>query len=239
MGFLTTDSLRSSSTGTRAVWRSITELTLIVVGVLLAFGLEAWWSGQSEARAMNESLLAITVEFETADSVIGWLEDRHRRNIEQFTALSRLLGTGRFDSSADSVLRLSGPLWYQQNFAPTMPAYAEFLAGGGLTNLDQENLVDALFRFEQQLERNRVYDNYVETSMMISWEPILSSRIPFGDLADSTEALRLMTNPQLLAADLEFRNLVELRLYGERTLLARRESLRAAVRGILAILRPS
>ena len=223
---------------TSTVRRSSAELALIVVGVLLAFGLEAWWSGQSEARAMTESLRAITVEFETADSVLGWLEARHRENIEQFTALSQLLGTGRLDSAEDSVLRLSEPLWRNQNFAPTMPAYAQFLAGDGLSNLDHESLRDALFEYEQRLETNRVWDDYVRTSMVMSWEPTLSSRIPAGNLAENVpEALRLMTTPQLLAADLEFRNLIELRIVTERGLLTRRESLRAAVRDVLQILR--
>lgn len=223
---------------TSAVRRGVTELALIVVGVLVAFGLEAWWSGQSEARAMTESLRAITVEFETADSVIGSLEAETRENIEQFTALSRLLETGRVDVAGDSVLRLSGALWTYQNFTPTMPAYAEFLAGGGLTNLDQENLRDALFRYELQLKANRDFDDYLRTSMVMSWEPILSSRIPFGDLAENTpEALRLMTAPRLLAADLEFRNLIEVRTVIERGLLTRRESLRAAVGDVLQILR--
>ena len=116
---------------TSAVRSGVPALALIVVGVLAAFGLEAWWSGQSEARAISESLRAITVEFETADSVIGWLEAEHRKNVEQFTALSRLLGTGRLDLAEDSVLRLSVPLWTFKNLTPTMPAYAEFLAGGG------------------------------------------------------------------------------------------------------------
>ena len=223
---------------TSAVRRGVTELALIVVGVLVAFGLEAWWSGQSEARAISESLRAIAVEFETADSVIGWLEAEHRENVEQFTALSRLLETGRLDLAEDSVLGLSVPLWTFKTFTPTMPAYAGFLAGGGLTNLDQENLSDALFRYELQLEANRAFDDYLTTSMVMSWEPILSSRIPFGDLAENIpEALRLMTAPQLLAADLEFRNLIEVRIHVERQLLARRESLRPAVRDVLQILR--
>jgi hypothetical protein len=223
---------------TSAVRRGVTELALIVVGVLVAFGLEAWWSGQSEARAISESLRAITVEFETADSVIGWLEAEHRENVEQFTALSRLLETGRLDLAEDSVLRLSVPLWTFKNLTPTMPAYAEFLAGGGLTNLDQENLSGALFRYELQMEANRDFDDYLRTSMVMSWESILSSRIPFGDLAENIpEALRLMTAPQLLAADLEFRNLIEVRIHVERQLLARRESLRPAVRDVLQILR--
>ena len=223
---------------TSAVRRGVAELALIVVGVLVAFGLEAWWSGQSEARAISESLRAITVEFETADSVIGWLEAERRENVEQFTALSRLLETGRLDLPEDSVLRLSVPLWTFRNFTPTMPAYAEFLAAGGLTHLDQENLSEALFRYELQLEANRDFDDYLRTSMVMSWEPILSSRIPFGDLAQKIpEALRLMTAPQLLAADLEFRNLIEVRIHVEGQLLARRESLRPAVRDVLEILR--
>jgi len=223
---------------TSAVRRGVTELALIVVGVLVAFGLEAWWSGQREARAMTESLRAIKVEFEAADSVIGRLEANHQDNFDQFTALSRLLAAGRIDLPADSVLRLSVPLWTFQTFTPTMPAYAEFLAGGGLTNLEQKNLSDALFTYELQLKANRDYDDYLRTSMVMSWEPILSSRIPFGDLAENIpEALRLMTAPQLLAADLEFRNLIEVRIVVAGGLLTRRESLRAAVRDVLQILR--
>lgn len=186
---------------------------------------------------MTESLRAIKMEFEAADSVIGRLEADHRENVEQFTALSRLLGTDRSDAAADSVLRLSAPLWTFQNFTPTMPAYAEFLAGGGLTNLRRENLSDALFRYELQLKANRDFDDYLRTSMVMSWEPVLSSRIPFGDLAeDLPEALRLMTAPRLLAADLEFRNLIGVRIVVEGGLLMRRESLRAAVRDVLRIL---
>jgi hypothetical protein len=230
--------LKRRSVATRAVRRGVTELALIVIGVLVAFGLEAWWNGQHEARAMTESLRVLKVEFEAADSVIGRLEVNHRENVDRFTTLSRLLETGRIDLPADSVLRLSVPLWTFQNFTPTMPAYAEFLAGGGLTNLDQGDLSDALFTYELQLKANRDFDDYLRTSMVMSWEPILSSRIPFGDLAENVpEALRLMTAPQLLAADLEFRNLIEVRIIVAEGLLHRRESLRAAVRDVLQILR--
>lgn len=156
---------------------------------------------------MTESLRAIKIEFEAADTVIGRLETNHQENVDQFTTLSRLLATGRIDLPADSVLRLSVPLWTFQNFTPTMPAYAEFLAGGGLTNLDQEYLSDALFTYELQLKANRDYDDYLRTSMMMSWEPILSSRIPFGDLAEDTpEALRLMTGLLLIQAPRGFRH---------------------------------
>jgi hypothetical protein len=38
------------------------DVLLIVVGILIAFGLDAWWEGVREQRRVDESLAAVQVE---------------------------------------------------------------------------------------------------------------------------------------------------------------------------------
>lgn len=205
------------------------EFLLIILGVLTAFALEAWWSARGESQEQQIYLEAIALEFDIVVEELGELTATHRMNVEDLNKLRSLLLSGRADIPRDSVLGLSLRLWRYQPFSPSMPVYVEFKESGGLSRIASEALARAFFEYEVAAERNLRFDGYVQESMVQSWEPVLSSRIPFVLTNEEEDWAREIATPSMdLARDLEFMNLMATRLEMETRLLESRTTLLTA-----------
>jgi hypothetical protein len=205
------------------------EFLLIIVGVLTAFALEAWWSAYVELKEQRVYLGAIALEFDLVVEELGELTETHRTNVDDLTALRRLLLSGRTELPRDSVLGFSRRLWRNQPFSPSMPVYVEFKESGRLSRIASGELARTLAEYEIAAEQSLLFDRYVRESMVQSWEPVLSSRIPFVLTSDEEDwARQVATSSAALAGDLEFMNLMATRLDVETQLLEARRGLLAA-----------
>jgi hypothetical protein len=103
---------------------ALRDAVLIVVSILIAFALDAWWDGQSKAAEEREALTALKAELAASraelDSVMAF-------NVRQIKRVDRYLD-GRFNAEADGEVLdvFSGGL----TFDPSIGAIEAILAGG-------------------------------------------------------------------------------------------------------------
>ena len=73
-------------------WKRIgAEAAAIVISILLAFAVDAWWEGLQEAQTAHEHLEAVLSEFESNQVELPRFIDRHQRLLAAVVELSQLL----------------------------------------------------------------------------------------------------------------------------------------------------
>lgn len=103
---------------------ALRDAALIVVSILIAFALDAWWDGRSRAAEEREALTALSAELAASraelDSVMAF-------NVRQIQRIDRHLN-GRFnpDEEPEDLDAFSGGL----TFDPSIGAIEAILAGG-------------------------------------------------------------------------------------------------------------
>jgi hypothetical protein len=81
----------------RAWEASIRDVALIVISILIAFGLQAWWEGRALSAAYERQLVSVLAEIEEArDELVHWSANRSRteRNTAALADLLAATPTG-------------------------------------------------------------------------------------------------------------------------------------------------
>jgi hypothetical protein len=136
---------------TETVWWAIGEISVVVVGVLIAFSLNAWWLERDALRAEHVHLRALVSDFERNVNALEALIDRHER-IE--AASLELLRLSRTDpgAPADQVRPLLGRVFSSVRFEPVLGAYDALLNSAGLTLIRDDGLRSALAAFAARMQ---------------------------------------------------------------------------------------
>lgn len=134
--------------------RITAEVVAIVVSILLAFAIDAWWDERGERLEEQRVLQQLTEEFEAVDGQLEFyvaMDERTLRNVSRIDSLMQAaLEEGRPAIMArDSTLRW---LVTQGTFAPTLPTLDGLRMSGRLTLIRDEELVAALAAWPGQLE---------------------------------------------------------------------------------------
>ena len=151
--------------------RILAEGSAIVVSILLAFAIDAWWEERREADESAAQLESLRIEFEEASDrlvkQLGWL----RESLEGTLDVIELMGP---DAGEAEIVRARPAIGKSLNIGIAVPQYGTLqqvlAAPGGVTVDDSElgNLLiawptamDNLRQDSDNLERNRE-ENYVD-----------------------------------------------------------------------------
>lgn len=210
------------------------EGAAIVVSILLAFAIDAWWEQRGEHADEQVIISELSAEFSVAEAQIIDLIADHERNLENFERLIELLSSDDVASHEAEVFLLANDLWTIAPYEPRMPVYQNLLVAAGLDRISDESIRRSLRNYEEAAIRNREWDDSMKDLDTVYVVSILSSRIPFvGTRYDDTRFRNAVRpSPVDLAADLDFRNTVVLRAIGESVLIDRRARLLDAVRQV-------
>lgn len=144
---------------------ALRDAALIVVSILIAFALDAWWDGQSRAAEQREALSALQAELEGSraelDSVVAFNEAQIER-IDQ--VLERGDAAGSSDESGAIFRALLGGL----TFDPSLSAVEAILAGG-LDRISDSDLRAAIAAWpgvlrEIQVDQRIMVDEFISMS---------------------------------------------------------------------------
>ena len=206
----------------------------IVVSILLAFAIDAWWEARGERIDEQVIVSELSAEFSTAEAQIGELIADHEQKLQNFERLIELLSGDDVAANETEIFTLANDLWTISPYEPTMPVYQNLLESSGLDRISDDSIRKSLRLYEEASIRNREWDDTMKDLDTLYLVGTLSSRIPFiGSIMDSgafRNAVR--PSPVELAADLDFRNTVALRAIGERVLIVRRTRMLEAVRNV-------
>lgn len=223
----------SPSSGRSGVHVAV-EILLVFVGILAAFALESWWAGRSEHARELSYLEGMAGEFQTAEAELRELREGHQAEARRFEELHRLLRTGEGEAHPDSVLALANHLWTVSVYSPQMPVYQNLLETTGLSLIEDQELRRALTAYELVVDSNAQWDDYLVAFDRDLLVATLGPRLPFfADVfEDGDFGGELRPDIRDLAADMELRNIIAIRAFGERTLTQRRTELIEAVQDV-------
>ncbi len=201
----------------RISWeRLFLEGVVIVVSILLAFALQAWWEGRQESEQRQAILSGLASDFAAASEDLMRSAARHERVLAAAERILKLISerdTGpELQSTVDSLLSdlVGGGTW-----DPPMGTLDALVSSGQLEVLRNVELVNALTRWPAVVgdlteDEDQGVENYRSRLL-----PYLESRVRVSDLvwSDLRPSRRLPwehnhTNAYQLLIDLEFANIV-------------------------------
>ncbi|HSG48659.1 MAG TPA: hypothetical protein VLA43_12640, partial [Longimicrobiales bacterium] len=143
------DGIRSRSAGTLFL-----ELTLLVVGILLALGVDGWLERRREAAVAAQSLELVRNDLVQLMEQADELEDYNRRVLEAASVVWSATDTpGLVAKDAATFLALT-LLAQRRTVRFPKAAYEELVATGNLRALADPGLRAALVRFYEALGRD-------------------------------------------------------------------------------------
>ena len=200
----------------RIPWkRVIAEAVAIVVSILFAFGIQAWWETRGERERERIALEALAEDFAAADSIlqvralaIDSAADAAREIIDLVGPTADLSGSDRIAILLPRVIR-------RPTFEPPMGTLQALLGSGELRLIRNPELKAELASFPsalQSMATTQDYGTQVVFSMLL---PYVNARVPmleFGLLA--TGESDFPVDRAALVRSLEFENLVQNRWMG-------------------------
>lgn len=156
--------------------RIVGDVIVVVVGILIAFTLDSWWTGRAAAQREEGHLRALRSDFEM--------------NVERLTQAAldeeeisesslRLLRLARAEAplAPDTVRALLYRVFSSGRFSPVMGAYEALVNSGGLMQITDDTLRAALAQFASALE-TRYWEEY-STAQYLGFSEYVAGRTDF------------------------------------------------------------
>jgi hypothetical protein len=148
--------------------RLFAEGIVIIISILLAFLIDAWWNDRLEDQREREQLTAMRIEFAESLLALGSLREsvkHHASNIDQFISLLKTSEDKPVSISADLIG--SSIMWRTSDVSTS--ALDSLIASGGLNHLDNQLLKANLAKLPASLldltEDEVLAMNFAETIM--------------------------------------------------------------------------
>ena len=217
----------------RKPWsRTLTEGILIVGSILLAFGIEAWWTGYGERRDEVEALRYLREDFVETDQRLTSASGRHRQIFESSVRLLSMTGpTARIQANEltiDSLLMdlLEGPMVF-----PVTATLDALTGSGRLDTISSSELRRELAAWSTAMDALHEIEREARAQMDQRFLPLIWDHVPVVtlDVTVLTEAYgevgltpsRFSRRYDALFAERKFENALEERMNTSRVALRR------------------
>jgi hypothetical protein len=208
----------------------VREVILIVAGILIAFGLNAWWLGRSARSTETVYLSRLETDLHTTEVELQEKIEIHREKVELLQALIALLGAGPSQARADSVAALGAEVTVYTPFSESVRAYDELVNAGTVELLANGTIRAALQDYAYIRDVNRDWDEYQGDFSIQVVEPAVLQRLPIRIRDEAANSFAPPPfEPLALFDDLVFWNLVRFRLDNELGVLEVRQELLGSV----------
>jgi hypothetical protein len=174
-------------------WKRITvEGIAVVVSILLAFGIDAWWSERQERQAELEYLIALQKDFlETRESLDNQENDVSRLfdNVDQVLSVIADIQTTELP---ESFSKMVGDAYFIPRPVPITGTYEDMVNSGSIQLIRNDDLRVALAEFMSILEIMKFHSNL---NLQTYWDmhaPFANQNLIFSDFGwligdDATE----------------------------------------------------
>jgi hypothetical protein len=135
----------------RSLGRMVRNGMSVLAAILIAFGLDAWWTDRDEAERLGDLLLLIAEEFEAATVQIDSIVSANDSEVAKGIAFLARTEPGLPPLSRDSVAQFSGFGEIFQTYNPEFGALNTLIASGGLEGVRDLGLQQALGGWDGEL----------------------------------------------------------------------------------------
>lgn len=212
-----------------SVTRAIREIVIVVVGILIAFGLDAAWERRNKAAEERAHLRALASDF---DENVRRLRAHVRTEDRISTSSQALLAIAQRNGPlpTDSVTHLMGMVFNSSRYEPVMGAYEALVNSAGLTLIEDDTLRAALANFSARV--NGRYAERWSDELYLSFIKEFTGRMRF--IEDPETGARPADKYDPLLRDPKFQDYLALRYLGERDVARRYRALLAEAEAIAA-----
>ncbi len=217
--------------------RVFVEGVVIVVSILLAFGIEAWWEGRQERVEERQALEALARDFESAAEEIGQVLLVMDSVAIAANIILGWTGPSADSRHADSLALLMPSITRVVGFQPPLGTLQALLGSGDLRLIRNDSLRAALASFPSRLAQVNTTEGYGADVLFGELHPYLNQSIPmrrFGRAGDGVT--RFDSDVEGLLRSLEFENLIQLKLTSLAFLELGTRSVQGLITSIRAIL---
>ena len=232
-------------------WKRISaEAAAIVVSILLAFSIQAWWDDRNDLKLEQRLLTALLVEFEQNGELLRQAREEYERRYMDALRILELMDGDPADLDVTEFNRLVSRLLMRQTFHLESGAHDGLLASGELSLIRDEALRNRLAAWPSYVAEWSEEQDFVFSFVAGEMVTYLAGRVrlrnirrafpPFPDGSpppmipfDSGEAASLAS----LSTSVEFDNLVYRRTQGTWHAMRDGETLRAHLSAILELIR--
>ena len=162
-------------------WRRIAvEAAAIVVSILLAFGIDAWWDEIKRSSDERDSLALLRRDIRAADEqleeFVQFSSGASRAALRAYAALS---ASGPYDQDAihNDLLRID-----RRTIRLPTAAYTDLLSTGNLRVIQDREVRDAIVRFYEMAERSQTIIDKNNTTYVdgLAWDSFYRDGLVFG-----------------------------------------------------------
>ena len=226
-------------------WKRLAiEATVIVVSILLAFAIDAWWEERGERKAevvLLERLRADYVEIHTA---LLSVEKEHREARDACMFFMNMAVSESLPATAEVDRMVAVVFLASRTFNPGSGAVASFHSSEGARLIRNQSLADKLLAWSGLVEELQEEEANLQKGVAERWTPYIASRVnvgpyvaTFGDFMQGIPShISTPTTREPLAVDNEFINHVLDRFKWQQLALRDIEPVHTAVEEILTLL---
>jgi len=192
------------------------EGVLIVMSILAAFSIDAWWESRSEAKQEQALLLALSEDFTEAESLLSAATAMHNMTARAGEQLITLGESGNFpEADRDGIDLLVGSHFARAIFSPPMGTVESVIGSGRIDLLTNRELVAELTQWSSVVSRLQILEIEAREHFYDRIYPYLATRLNLKDLdkgyrqyLESFPWDQARTNAFTLVSDQEFLNIV-------------------------------
>jgi len=233
-------------TETRKIaWKRLAiEATAIVVGILLAFAIDAWWEERRERQAEIVLLERLRTDFSEIHAALAVVEEEHRAASEASLFFMSLAVGDPLPSTPEVDRMVALVFLASRTFNPGSGAVAAFNDSDSSRRIRNQSLADKILAWPGLVEELQEEEANLQKGVAERWTPYLASRANLGPyIAVLGEQMHGMpghvsmpTNRQPLTVDADFLNHVLDRFKWQQVALRDIEPVRVALEDILRLL---
>lgn len=216
----------------------VAEGLLIVISILLAFGIQAWWDGRSQAERRHALLDGLSADFAGAEAELDRAMIRHREVVEvtgRWIVMSRTIAPS--PSLAAVADTLVSEMQWATTFGPPMGSVESLLAGGDMGLLESPALAKELTSWMAGVKSlNELEQGGLEQLEREVYPYLMDSGIPLADLAWTRRNVYpeypiepRHTDVYRLLADVGWESIVATRWYYYMDVMHREQPLRESI----------
>jgi len=162
-------------------WKRIgIEVTVIVVSILLAFAIDAWWENRIERAAGQVLLQQLKADFSEIKVALEVVQLDHDETRAACLALLNFSQGQPLPESAEIDHMVAVVFLTSRTFNPGTGAMAAFLNGEGAYLIQNRQLADLLLSWSGLVEELQEEDSYLQKGVAERWIPFLKSRVNIG-----------------------------------------------------------
>lgn len=228
----------------KIAWKRLAiEAPVIVVSILLAFAIEAWWDERGDRVAEQVLLERLQSDFTEISSALQVVEDEHREASDACVYFLSLAIGDAVPGTAEVDRKVAVVFLASRTFNPGSGAVESFSSGDGVSLVRNQSLADKLFAWPGIVEELQEEEANLQKGVAERWAPFLSSRVNIGPYIPAVgEALKGLPGTASsqsgdpLVVDREFQNHVIDRFKWQQIALRDIQLVRNAVDDILQLL---